>query len=147
MLKDGRHFSARLLALLAGLLVGGFLFHRFGFDHDNALLHGWQWYQGAVLLAAFALAALIPEASLITTLALAIAPTLLFCYEIVYLHPAESMWPVVLPMVFLFSFPAPIIGSTIATLLKRTRFPRALSSIALASALILGFLLPLLRKP
>lgn len=146
MLRDERHFTVRLLALVAGLLVGGFLFHRFGFDNDNALLHGWQWYQGAVMLAAIALAGLVPGASLVATVALAIAPSLVFCYEVVYLHPAESMWPVVLPIVFLFSFPAPIIGGTIARLLTRTRFPHTLSLLALTSALIIGFLLPNLRK-
>ena len=41
----------KLLGLVAGLVVGGFLFHRFGFDKVNALRYGWQWYQGTVLLA------------------------------------------------------------------------------------------------
>jgi MFS family permease len=141
-LNDGRHNGKQLLGLLAGLVVGGFLFRRFGYGKDNDLLHGWQWYQGTVLLAGIALAGLIPEASLIATIALAIAPSLVFCYEVVYLHPAESMWPVVLPMLFLFSFPAPIIGSTIARLLVGTRFPRTVSLIALTSALVIGFLLP-----
>jgi MFS family permease len=131
----------KLLGMVAGLAVGGFLFHRFGFDKGNELLHGWQWYQGAVLLAGIALAGLIPEASLLATIALGIAPSLVFCYEVVYLHPTESMWPVVFPMVLLFSFPAPIIGSTIAGLLIRRRFPRALFSIMLTSALVIGLLL------
>jgi hypothetical protein len=142
--KDG-HGGKQLLGLVAGLVVGAFLFRRFGYGKENDLLRGWQWYQGTVLLAGIALAGLIPEASLIATIALAIAPSLVFCYEVVYLHPAESMWPVMLPMLFLFSFPAPIIGSTIARLLLRTRFPRALALLALTSALVVGFLLPNLR--
>jgi hypothetical protein len=144
--NDGSHGGKRLLGLLAGLAVGAFLFRCFGYGTENDLLHGWQWYLGTVLLAGIALAGLIPEASLISTIALAIAPSLVFCYEVVYLHPAESMWPVMLPLLFLFSFPAPIIGSTMAKLLMRTRFPRTLSLIALTSALVIGFLLPLLRK-
>jgi MFS family permease len=144
--NDGRHIGKQLLGLAAGLVVGAFLFRRFGYGKENDLLHGWQWYLGTVLLAGIALAGLIPEASLISTIALAIAPSLVFCYEVVYLHPAESMWPVMLPMLFLFSFPVPIIGSIIAKQLTRTRFTRTLSLIALTSALVIGFLLPNLRK-
>jgi hypothetical protein len=59
---------------------------------------------------------------------------------------AESMWPVVLPMVFLLSFPAPIIGSTIAGLLIRTRFSRTPFLIELTCALVIGLLLPNLCK-
>jgi len=90
----------RLLAIASGLLIGGFLFHRFGFDQNKGI-YGWQWYQGAVVLAAIGLAGALPEAWLSAAIALAIAPALIFCYEIVYLHPAESMWPVVLPLVLL----------------------------------------------
>jgi hypothetical protein len=134
------------LAIASGLLAGGFMFHRFGFDNDGHL-YGWQWYQGAVLLVAIGLAGMFPEAWQAAAIALAAAPTLVFCYEIVYLHPAESMWPVVLPLVFLSSFPAPIIGTSISSsLLTRTRIPRVVYFIALAGALIIGLLLPKLHR-
>jgi hypothetical protein len=130
----------RLLATASGLCVGGFLFHRFGFD-NHRLLYGWQWYQGAVVLAAIGLGGVFPEAWLSAAIALAIAPSLVFCYEIVYLHPAESLWPVVLPLVFLLSFPAPLIGSSIAKLLLR-RLPGAVYLVVLTGALMIGVLLP-----
>jgi|SRR5271155_2275424 len=130
------------LAIACGLLAGGFMFQRFGFDNDGHL-YGWQWYQGAVLLAAIGLAGIFPEAWQAAAIALATAPTLVFSYDIVYLHPAESMWPVVLPFIFLFSFPAPIIGTSISSsLLTHTRLPRAVYFVALAGALIIGLLLP-----
>ena len=78
---------------------------------------------------------------------LALAPTLVFCYEVVYLHPAESMWPIILPLVFFCSLPAPIIGSGFTRLLRSTRIPQAAYFIALASALIIGVLLPDLTNP
>jgi hypothetical protein len=134
------------LAIASGLLVGGFMFHRFGFDKDGHLT-AWQWYLGAVLLAAIGLAGVFPEAWQAVAISLSIAPALVFCYEIVYLHPAESMWPVVLPFIFLLSFPAPIIGTTItSSLFTRTRLPQAVYFVALACALIVGLLLPNLHR-
>ncbi len=50
-----------LLAFVSGLLAGGFLYHRFGFDGKNVQLYGWQWYQAAVLLIAIGLAGVFPE--------------------------------------------------------------------------------------
>ena len=134
----------RLLAAASGLLVGGFLFHRFGFD-SHGLLYGWQWYQGAVVLASVGLAGVFPEAWLSATIALGIAPTLVFCYEIVYRHPAESMWPVVLPLLCLLSFPAPLIGAGVGKLFMRIRSPREVYFIVLTGALIIGILLPNLQ--
>jgi hypothetical protein len=134
-----------LLAIGSGLLFGGFLYHRFGFDNSGRL-YGWRWYQGAVLLAAIGLAGIFPQTWLSTVIALSIAPTLIFCYEVAYLHPAESMWPVVLPLVFLLSFPTPIVGSTIGRLLSRIGLSRAVYFVALAGALILGVLLPDLQN-
>jgi hypothetical protein len=71
---------------------------------------------------------------------------LLFCFEIVYLHPAESMWPIVLPLVLLFSLPAAIIGSGISRLLARTRLPRAVYFVTLTGALTIGVFLPKLQN-
>jgi len=134
----------KLLGLVAGLLVGGFLFHQFGFDHHR--FYGWQWYQGAVLLAAIGLAGVFPEAWLSAAIALGIAPSLVFCYEIVYLHPAESMWPVVLPLLVLLSFPAPLIGSCMTKLLMCIRLPQAVYVVPLTGALIIGTFLPNLQN-
>ena len=122
------------------------MFHRFGFDNDGRL-HGWHWYQMAVLLAAVGLAGIFPEAWQAATISLALAPTLVFCYAIVYLHPAESMWPVVLPMIFLFSFQAPIIGTSLtSSFLTHTRLPQVVYFLALAGALIIGVALPNLHR-
>lgn len=134
----------RPLAIASGLFVGGFLFHRFGFD-NRGMLYGWQWYQGAVVLAAIGLAGVFPEAWLSASIALGIAPTLVFCYEIVYRHPAESLWPVVLPLVLLLSLPAPLIGGAVSKFLMRIRFSRVIFFVVLTGALIIGVLLPNLQ--
>jgi hypothetical protein len=133
-----------VLAIASSLLAGGFLYYRFGQVHGNVHLYGWQWYQGAVLLAAIGLAGLFSELwqTAAIVLGLGVAPSLIFCYEIAYLHPAESMWPVVLPMVFLFSFPAPIIGIGIGRLLMHTRPSRMIYFVALLGALFIGIFLP-----
>lgn len=138
-----------LLAIASGLLAGGFLYYRFGQVKNNPQLYGWQWYEAAVLLAAIGFSGISSSASQIAAVAvgLALAPTLVFGYEVVYLHPAESMWPIVLPLVFFFSLPAPIIGSGLSGLLRSTRIPQAAYFIALASALIIGVLLPGLTNP
>jgi hypothetical protein len=145
MVNDRAYLKKRLLATAAGLIAGGILFHRFGFDR-NGEIYGWQCYQGAVLLAAMGLAGLLPESSQIAAIALGIAPSLVFCYEIVYLHPVESMWPIVLPFLFLSSLPIPIIGSELGRFLARTRVPRTAYLFALAGALIVGALLPGLQN-
>jgi hypothetical protein len=101
----------------------------------------------AVLLTAVGLAGIFPEAWQAAAISLALAPTLVFCYEIVYLRPAESMWPVVLPLIFLFSFPAPIIGTSLSSgLLTRTRLSLVVYVLALAGALIIGVGLPNLHR-
>jgi len=129
----------KALSFACGILVGGFLFCRFGFDNHGHLF-GWQWYQGAVLLGGIGLAGIFSEAWQSAAVGLSIAPTLVFCYEVVYLHPAESMWPVVLPLVLLFSWPVPLIGGSIGKLLGRTQVPRAVYFVALTSALVIGAL-------
>jgi hypothetical protein len=88
----------------------------------------------------------IPRAWLSTAIALGIAPSVVFCYEIVYLHPAESMWPVVLPLVLLLSFPAPLIGCSITKLLTRIRLPQAVYPVVVMGALIMGIRLPNLQN-
>jgi hypothetical protein len=130
----------KLLAIASGLLAGGFLFQRFGFE-DTGALSGWKWYQGAVLLCGIGLAGIFPKAWQGATIGLAIAPTLIMSV-VFYRHPGESMWPIVLPMIFLYSLPAPLIGSGISALLKRTRLPRAVYSLTLTFALVIGALLP-----
>jgi len=135
----------RLLAVASGLLTGGFLYHRFGFD-NSALLYGWPWYLGAMLLAGIGLAGILGEMWLFGAIALSMASTAIFWYDIVYLNPAESMWPIVLPMVFLFSFPVAIVGSGIGRLLMRGRLPHAVYLVALTGALIIGTFLPKLQN-
>ena len=135
----------RALAIACGLLIGAFLFQRFGFN-NNGLLIGWEWYVGAVLLAGIGLAGIFHEAQFSATIGLCLGPTVVFFIEVVVLHPAESMWPVVLPLVFLFSFPVPIIGRTISILLQRTQVPRGVYFVTVASALLVAALLPNLRN-
>ena len=137
--------GTQVLAIACGLLIGAFLFERFGFD-DNGLLTGWEWYVGAVLLAGIGLAGIFREAQFSAAFGLGLGPTVVFFIEVVVLHPAESMWPVVLPLVFLFSFPVPIIGSTISSLLLRTRVPRAVYLVTVASALLVAAFLPNLQN-
>ncbi len=137
-----------LSAIASGLISGAFLYHRFWQD-NNPDLHGWPWYEAAVLLAAIGFAGIFSTRSQIAAVAvgLALAPTVVFCYEVVYLHPAESMWPVVLPLVFFASLPAPIIGSGFSGLFGRIRTLQPVYFIALASALIIGVSLPGLTNP
>src|SRR6516162_6752764 len=139
-----------LLAIVSGLLAGGFLYYRFGQVNENVQLYGWQWYHGAVLLTAIGFAGIFPKAlqTAAVTLGPIIAPILVFWYEVVYLNPAESMWPIVLPLVIASSLPGPIIGTCISRfLIMRTRIPRAVYFVALTSALIIGIVLPNLTNP
>jgi hypothetical protein len=71
------------------------LLHQFGFDNNRGQIHGWPWYQAAVLLGAIGLGAPFAEAkqSVAAALGLGLAPTLVFCFEVVYLHPAELSLP------------------------------------------------------
>jgi hypothetical protein len=131
----------KALAIAIGLLAGGFLYLRFDWKNNSAEFAGWEWYQGAALLGGIGLAGIFPEAWQVATIALAIAPTLIMGV-VFYLHPAESMWPIALALIFFFSFPAPLIGSGISDLLKRTRLPRAVYFVALMSALAIGVVLP-----
>jgi hypothetical protein len=100
----------------------------------------------AVLLAAIGLAGIFQVAQFDATFGLCLGPTAVFFIEVVVLQPAESMWPVVLPLVFLFSFPVPIIGRTISILLQRTQVPRAVYFFTVASALLVAALLPNLQN-
>jgi hypothetical protein len=143
--RNGSPARTRALAIACGLLIGAFLFQRFGFS-NNGLLIGWEWYVAAVLLAAIGLAGIFHVAQFSATFGLCLGPTVVFFIEVVVLHPAESMWPVVLPLVFLFSFPVPIIGRTISILLQRTQVPRAVYFFTVASALLVAALLPNLQN-
>jgi hypothetical protein len=139
-----------LPAFTSGLLAGGLLFHQFGYANKNVQLYGWQWYQVGVLLAAIGLAGVLPKAwpSVATVLGLGIAPILVLRFEFAYLHPtAEGVWPIIWMMVFLLSFPAPIVGNVIGVLAMRTRSPRAVYFVALLTALVIGVLLPILTNP
>src|SRR5271169_1811437 len=143
--KEGQRIVAapqmQALAIACGVLIGSFLFQRFGFN-NRGLLDGWEWYLVAVLLAGIGLAGIFPEVQFSATIGLCLGPTVVFCIEVVVLHPAESMWPIVLPMIFLFSWPVPLLGSGISRLLTRTWLPRAVYVVALTSALVIGVLLP-----
>jgi len=134
------------LAIASGLLVGGFLFYRFGFVSNYGEVYGWEWYLGAVLLGAIGLAGVFPEARLSAAFGLAMAPAVIFCYEIFYLHAAESMWPIVLPILLFLSWPVPLIGSGISRLLTRSWLPATVYSVALTSALVIGALLPIINN-
>lgn len=92
----------KALSIACGLLVGGFLFQRFGFDSYEQI-YGWRWYLGAVLLGTIGLAGIFPEVRSYAAIGPGIAPAVVFCYVIVYLNAAESMWPIVLPMILLCS--------------------------------------------
>jgi hypothetical protein len=133
------------LAIASGLLAGGFLFLRFGWD-NNAALAGWVWYQGAALLCGIGLAGIFPEAWLSAAIVLALAPTLTASVE-VYLHIDPSdMWPIGLALILFFSFPTPFIGGCIGRLLSRTRLPRKAYFVALLSTLVIGALLPTIQN-
>jgi hypothetical protein len=144
MQRDQMVWNKRALAFASGLLIGGFLFRQFGYG-KNGELYGWEWYLAAVLLAGIGLARMFPEARLSSAIGLGISPTLIESVEL-YRHPAESMWPIVLPMIFVFTFPVPLIASGMSALLTRTRLPRAVYFIALASALVIGALLPQIQN-
>jgi hypothetical protein len=72
-LGDQMMSHKKALAIASGLLVGGFLFLRFGWD-NNMELSGWQWYQGAALLGGIGLAGVFPEAQLTAAVGLGMAP-------------------------------------------------------------------------
>jgi hypothetical protein len=129
----------KALAIASGLFAGGFLFLQFGWD-NNAALTGWGWYEVAALLGGIGLAGIFPEARLSAAIGLATAPSLIYGAE--WIPVGDSMWPIGLVAIFFFSFPAVLIGSGIGWVLARTRLPRTVYFIALASALIIGALLP-----
>lgn len=132
------------LATACGLLVGGFLFHRFGLD-NSVDFSDWKLYQVAALLGGIGLAGLFTEAWLGAVIGLGIAPTLIVSVE-VNQRPAESMWPIILPFIFLLGLPAPLIGGGISRLLMRTRFPRMVYIVALTGALVIGGLWPSIQN-
>jgi|SRR5271167_383862 len=92
--KEGQRIVAapqmQALAIACGVLIGSFLFQRFGFN-NRGLLDGWEWYLVAVLLAGIGLAGIFPEVQFSATIGLCLGPTVVFCIEVVVLHPAESM--------------------------------------------------------
>jgi hypothetical protein len=87
---------------------------------------GWKLYQVPALLGGIGLAGLFDEAWLVAVIGLGLAPTLIVGIE-VFRHPAESMWPIALPMVFFLGFPAPLIGGGISGLLTLTKVHRMVS--------------------
>jgi hypothetical protein len=94
------------------------------------------------LLAAIGLGGVFPEARLSAAIGLSIGPAVLFGCGIVYLDPAESMWPIVLPVILLFSWPVPLMACGISSLLPHAWPHRAVYFVALVGALIVGALLP-----
>jgi hypothetical protein len=116
----------KALAIASGLLAGGFLFLRFGWD-NNAGLSGWEWYQGATLLGGIGLAGMLPGARLNVAIGLCTAPVLVETVQ-TYLHVSRDptccgLWPIGLVLVFFFGLPAPLIGSGISRLLTQIRLP------------------------
>jgi hypothetical protein len=131
---------AKPLAIACGLLVGGFLFQRFDL-YNSVDLSGWKLYQGVALLAGIGLAGLFDEAWLIAVIGLGIAPTLVVGIK-VFRHPAESMWPIALPIIFFLGFPAPLIGGGISCVLTRAKVPKIVYIVALTGALVVGAFWP-----
>jgi len=139
-LRDKKFSYKKALAIVSGLLAGWFLYERLGLD-SSADFSTWKLYQGVALLGGIGLAGLFDEAWLIAVIGLSIAPTLIVGIK-VFRHPAESMWPIALPMVFTLGFPAPLIGGGISRLLKRTKVPRIVYIGALTGALVVGAFWP-----
>jgi hypothetical protein len=130
----------KALAIASGFLAGGFLFLRFGWA-KNGTLFGWEWYLGAALLEGIGVPGIFSEDQLSAAIGLGVAPTLIESVEI-YLHPYMSFWPIVLPLIFLFTFPAPLMGYGISRLLKRSQLPWMVYLVPLTGALAIGALLP-----
>jgi hypothetical protein len=136
---------ARGLPVTVGFLTGAFLFHQFGWNHRSDF-SGWQWYQGAALLAGIGLAGTFREEMAGTAVALVAAPTLAVTVETflqIFRDPTCcNLWPIGLAMVFFFSLPAPLIGTGIGFRLLRTGLPRTAYAVALTGALGFGAFLP-----
>jgi hypothetical protein len=143
-LRDQMVAHKKALAMAGGLLAGGFLYQRFGL-HNSVDFSGWKLYQVPALLGGIGLAGLFDEAWLVAVIGLGLAPTLIVGIE-VFRHPAESMWPIALPMVFFLGFPAPLIGGGISGLLTLTKVHRMVSIVALTGALVIGALWPIIQN-
>jgi len=144
-LRDQMVSHMKALAIISGLLAGGFLFLRFGWD-NNAGPSGWEWYQGAALLGGIGLAGIFPEARLSAAISLGIAPLLIETVQ-TFLHISRdptccNLWPIGLVIVFFFVVPAPLIGCGISRLLIVTRLPRTVYFVPLTIGLVIGALLP-----
>lgn len=145
----GEEVIVKFVAFISGLVAGGFLFLRFGWD-DNASLSGWEWYQGAALLGGIGLAGVFPEAHLGAAVGVGIAPFLVESVQ-TYLHFSRDptccgLWPIGLALVLFFGLPAPLIGSGIGRLLMRTSLPLRVYFVPLFSCLAIGALLPNLQN-
>lgn len=138
-------WDKQVLAIASGVVVGGFLFLRFGFDLSGRTF-GWEWYQGAALLGAMGLAGVFPGARLPAAIGVGLAPLLIEIVRIVlrlFRDPTCcNLWPIGLAIVFVFGIPAPLIGSGISRLLMRTRIPGTIYLVPLTSCLMIGVLSP-----
>jgi hypothetical protein len=116
----------RVLAIASGVVVGGFLYLRFGFDLSGRA-SDWQWYQGAALLGAMGLAGVFPGSWLGVAFAVGMVPLLVEVVRTVlnmFRDPTCcDSWPFGLAIVFAVGILPPLIGSGISRLLMRTRLP------------------------
>ncbi len=144
-----RVLAIRVLAIISGFVVGGFLF----FQYSRLLttnMWGLGWYEGALFLAGLGLAGSFRGAFLSVALSTAGAG---FLYASIQTYGEISsnpyccnLWPIAL-MVWLFvGFPAPLIGGAIGYGLSCTRAPRLLFLLPVAAALGIGACLPLIRQ-
>ncbi len=139
--------GTKALALGSALVVGGFLFFRFGFETNMAFGSTWGWYQGAALLAGIGLAGIFRAQWPFVAVGLWAGP---FVYETAATaqHIARdstccNLWPIVLVAVLMFCLPAPFIGAGIGvSLMRRNWLPRVGSAGAIVTALAIGGLLP-----
>jgi len=135
---------AKALAIVGGLLAGGFLFLRFNWE--TTYLFGWEWYQAAALLGGIGLAGVFPGSRLSAAVGLGLGPFLIAsvqtCLEIFRDPTCCNLWPIGLVMVLFFGFPAPLIGVAISRLLSRARLAKFVYLVALASSLLIGAALP-----
>jgi hypothetical protein len=144
-MKNPMISRTRILAIAIGLVTGGFLYLRFGWDNNSAL-SSWEWYQGAALLAGIGLAGIFHEAWLSAAIGLVLAPILVETVQ-TGLHLSRdpsccNLWPIGLAAVFFFGLPAPLLGSGIGLLAVRGRLPRVAYFAPLVGALAIGMLLP-----
>jgi hypothetical protein len=147
-LKSGERLVARtrFLAFAGGLIVGGFLFYRFGWD-DNTAFAAWGWYLSASFLAGVGLAGVFPATWRSAAAGLALGPVL-FETAVIAQHVARdstccNLWPIGLAAILFLSLPGPLLGGVIGvSLLRRKALPAVTFPSAIAIALVIGGLLP-----